>query len=102
MKNKEVIGSIADINGTRQYKTTFEKNGYEQEIWVNLNEYIGFRVKIIQKLKNISTNELCEKGGFSNPTIISRVKAGKHAFQIDTIYRLCMGLGCKSSDILPF
>lgn len=102
MKHKQVIGSIADINGVRQYKTTFEKNGYEQEIWVNLYEYIGFRVKTIQKLNEISTNELAEKCGFKNSTIISRVKAGKHAFQIDTIYRLCMGLGCKSSDILPF
>ena len=91
MENKEVIGFVVDINGKRQYKTTFEKNGYKQEIWVNL-----------QKINNISNSQLTEKGGFSNPTIISRLKAGKHAFQIDTIYRICLGLGCKSSEILPF
>ena len=102
MENKEVIGFVVDINGKRQYKTTFEKNGYKQEIWVNLYEYIAYRIKILQKINNISNSQLTEKGGFSNPTIISRLKAGKHAFQIDTIYRICLGLGCKSSEILPF
>lgn len=101
-ENKEVVGFIADIGNDRQYKVTFNKNGYEHEIWVNLYEYIGYRVKMIQKLKKISTNELTKKGGFSNQTVVSRIKTGKHAFQVDTIYRLCIGLGCKSSDILPF
>lgn len=101
-ENKEVVGFIVDIGNDRQYKATINKNGYEHDIWVNLYEYIGYRVNMLQKLNKISNKELSEKGGFTNGTIVSRVKAGKHAFQVDTIYRLCIGLGCKSSDLLPF
>lgn len=100
--NKEVRGYIVDISGVRQHKVSFEKNGYEHEVWVNLSEYIGYRVKMLQKTKKISNKVLTEKAGFSNQTIVSRIKSGKHSFQIDTIYRLCIGLDCKSSDILPF
>jgi DNA-binding Xre family transcriptional regulator len=99
---KEVRSFIYDIDGVRGYRVVFEHNGYEQEINVNLNEYVGYRVKIIQRLKKISTNQLAKRGGFANSTMISRIKSGKHSFQIDTIYRLCMGLDCKSSDLLPF
>ena len=99
---KEVRGYIVDVAGIRQHKVSFEQNGYEQEIWVNLNEYIGYRVKMLQKTKKISNKVLTEKAGFSNQTIVSRIKTGKHSFQIDTIYRICIGLDCKSSDILPF
>ena len=101
-ENKEVIGHIVDICNNRQYKVTFNKNGYEHHIWVNLYEYIGYRVSMLQKINHISNSQLSKKGGFSNGTIVSRIKSGKHAFQVDTIYRLCLGLGCKSSDILPF
>lgn len=102
MENKDIKGFIVNINNRREYKATIIKNGIEHYVWVNLFEYIGYQVKMIQKIKNISTNELTEKGGFSNSTIISRIKSGKHSFRIDTIYRLCIGLGCKSSDLLPF
>jgi DNA-binding Xre family transcriptional regulator len=103
MNSKKVVrGYIVDIAGIRQHKVSFEKNGYEQDIWVNLNEYIGYRVKMLQKTKKISNKQLSEKAGFSNNTIVSRIKSGKHSYQIDTIYKLCVGLDCKSLDILPF
>lgn len=101
-KEQKTKTFIYDIDGFRGYKVVFEHNGYEQEISVNLKEYIGYRVKMFQKLKKISNIELTNLGGFTNQAIVSRIKSGKHSVQIDTIYRICMGLGCKSSDILPF
>jgi DNA-binding Xre family transcriptional regulator len=84
------------------YIVLVKHNGYEQEINLNLNEYVGYRVKMLQKTKKISNKILYKKAGFCNQTIVSRIKRGKNSFQINTIYRLCVGLDCKSSDLLPF
>ena len=91
-----------EIHLDRKYKTYFEKNGFKQEVLVNLYEYIGYRFDIIKKEKKLKNDEIFRKSGLSNPTVLSRIKSGKYGLQIDTIYKLCKGLGCKSSDLLPF
>lgn len=91
-----------EIHLDRKYKTYFEKNGFKQEVVVNLYEYIGYQIDIIKKEKKLKNHEIVKKSGLSNQTVISRIKKGKHGYQIDTLYKLCKGLGCKSSDLLPF
>ena len=84
------------------FKTYYVKNGYTHFIDVNYKEYIGFRFVQIKNEKNLSYETIIKRGGFSNASILTRIKNGKHAIQTDNLYKLCKGLGCKSSELLPF
>ena len=77
------------------------ENFKETMVEVNLNQYIGWKVKMIQKEKQLTTDDICNKGGI-NGALISRIINGKHNIQINNIYKVCKGLSCDSKDILPF
>jgi len=72
----------------------------EEEL--TLSEYVGIRLKQIKEEKNLTFIQIAEKGGLVNQTICHRVIQGKHSIGIDTLLKLCIGLDCKSSDLLPF
>jgi len=69
---------------------------------VPLAVYISQRIKDIQKQKKISSRELYFKSNVSNETMVARIRKGSHLISIDTLYSICKGLDCKSSEILPF
>lgn len=87
----------------KTYKLKLKGENFEETIVdVNLNQYIGWKVKMIQKEKQLSTDDICNKGGISNGALISRIIRGKHNIQINNIYKVCKGLSCDSKDLLPF
>ena len=87
----------------RKFKIKITGQNFEDTVAdVTLSEYIGWKVKMMQSEKSISNYDIMTKGGFKGTTVISRIKKGKHSIQVDTIYRLCKGLACNSTDILPF
>lgn len=99
-RKRETINSHFGVE--RKFKTTFFKLGREHEVVVNVYEYIGLQVAKIQREKKITNDELAKLCRFANGSSISRIKKGKHSYQVDTIYRLCLGLKCESADLLPF
>ena len=64
------------------FKTYYVKNGYTHFIDVNYKEYIGLRFVQIKNEKNLSYETIMKRGGFSNTSILTRIKNGKHAIQI--------------------
>lgn len=67
-----------------------------------LSEYVGKRLKQLKEEKNLTFINIAEKGGLVNQTICHRIIQGKHNIGIETLHKLCIGLDCKSSDLLPF
>ena len=74
----------------------------EVEEHLSLPQYIGKRVKHISQQKNISLTKIAKIGGLTNQTILHRVITGKWNITTETLYKICKGLDCKSSDLLPF
>jgi DNA-binding Xre family transcriptional regulator len=72
----------------------------EEEL--SLPQYIGQRVKQISQQKKLSFTTIAKIGGLTNNTICHRVITGKWNITTETLYKLCKGLDCKSSDLLPF
>ena len=91
-----------NVDLERKYKTYFFLNGVRKDIVANLYEYIGYQMMIIMKEKNLTKKQVLERSGFSQLSVLSRIKQGKHSFKIDTILKLCKGLDCKSNELLPF
>jgi DNA-binding Xre family transcriptional regulator len=80
----------------------FEKYGDNFKTEVSLNDYISFRIKEIKKQKKLGHEEITKRGDFSNTTVLSRILKGSHSINIETLAKLCKGLDCKASDLLPF
>jgi DNA-binding Xre family transcriptional regulator len=85
-----------------KFPIEFEKYGNKFSTEVTLNHYVAYRAKEIKNQKKLSCNFICERGGLSNHTIVSRILNGSHSLNMDTLYCLCKGLDCTASDLLPF
>jgi DNA-binding Xre family transcriptional regulator len=72
----------------------------EQEL--SLPQYIGERVKQISQQKKLSFTTIAKIGELKNPSVCHRVINGKYSITMETFYKICKGLDCKSSDLLPF
>jgi DNA-binding Xre family transcriptional regulator len=67
-----------------------------------ISEYVSIKAEEVRKKKKLKINEVSANANFSNGTIYSRIKTGKHDLSMTTFFNLCKGLDCKSSDLLPF
>jgi DNA-binding Xre family transcriptional regulator len=81
---------------------------YDKSVLVNVEEeiplsnYTAEKIKQIIREKNLYIKDITLKAGFCNETIWSRIMKGKHHLNTNTLYKICKGLDCKSSDLLPF
>ena len=85
-----------------KFKIEFEKYGIVHNAEVELNEYVAHRFQAIKIEKKLTLREIAQKGGLPNEPVVSRALNGKHQMGIETFYKMCLGLNCKPSDILPF
>lgn len=82
-----------------KYKKRILSNVEEE---LSLSKFIGQKVKEIKEEKNLKWKTIAKNGGLSNATICNRVVNGTFVITTETLYKICKGLDCKSSDLLPF
>ena len=81
---------------------------YDKSVLVNVEEemtlsnYIAEKIKEIKRAKKISIKDMTLKAGFCNESMWTRIMKGTNNLNTNTLYKICKGLDCKSSDLLPF
>jgi DNA-binding Xre family transcriptional regulator len=84
------------------FKLKFQKLVFvDVEEEININEYLAKRITTIMREKKLKKNDVALKCGFINSTYLNRYEKGT-GITIINLQRLCKGLDCKSSDLLPF
>lgn len=60
----------------------------------NVRSEIGRQIKEAREKAGLTVRELAEKAGLSHSHIV-RIEAGKYSVTIDTLYKICQGLGLR-------
>ena len=66
-----------------------------------LSKHIGKELKVLRHSKKLTQRELADKVGMHS-NAYAKVEQGKQTPQLETLEKILMVLGVKSSDILPF
>ena len=66
-----------------------------------LKNYVGIKIKLLRKERNINQTELAMACNLGR-TSISNIEKGTQELSITVLEGICKKLGVKSSDIIPF